>query len=281
MQQVPRCDKFGGAGRTGASPGCPHSSVHWGIAQTSFQISADESGKNDSGPKSLLAIVWMVDIWAAAQYYDIGSVTDPPVRLPRIDPHHSTNVTALAGQTTVLNCRVHGLGNRRFTNTTAAVGGLVLVLSSFFIILWPVRAILSSSLRLFSILIAQPVCGGESLYRTVSWIRQDSLHLLTVSSAAPHCAALCTGGALHLHLGPALGGSPQPALAGLGSQVRALQQFRITCALPTSPAGCRERSRATAGCTSARSPPHPSSPGTSGWPSSVGGMRAHKQYNAK
>ena len=62
-------------------------------------------------------------------------MTDPPVRLPRIDPHHSTNVTALAGQTTVLNCRVHGLGNRRFTNTTAAVGGLVLVLSSF-IILW-------------------------------------------------------------------------------------------------------------------------------------------------
>ena len=42
------------------------------------------------------------------------------------------------------------------------------------------RAILSSSLRLFSILIPRPVCGGESLYRTVSWIRQDSLHLLTV-----------------------------------------------------------------------------------------------------
>ena len=51
----------------------------------------------------------------------------PPVSEPHIDPYHSSNMTALAGLETRLNCRVYRLGNR-----------------------------------------------------TVSWLREDSLHLLTV-----------------------------------------------------------------------------------------------------
>jgi len=58
-----------------------------------------------------------------------SAVTDPiPLQsLPHIDPYHSTNITALAGTNTKLNCRVYRLGNK-----------------------------------------------------TVSWMRQDHLHLLTV-----------------------------------------------------------------------------------------------------
>ena len=51
----------------------------------------------------------------------------PPLSQPHIDPYHSSNMTALAGLETRLNCRVYRLGNR-----------------------------------------------------TVSWLREDSLHLLTV-----------------------------------------------------------------------------------------------------
>ena len=41
--------------------------------------------------------------------YLVSAVTDPspPLSLPHIDPYHSTNMTALAGATTRLNCRVY------------------------------------------------------------------------------------------------------------------------------------------------------------------------------
>ena len=51
----------------------------------------------------------------------------PPLSQPHIDPYHSSNMTALAGLSTRLNCRVYRLGNR-----------------------------------------------------TVSWLREEGLHLLTV-----------------------------------------------------------------------------------------------------
>jgi len=50
---------------------------------------------------------------AGGRYQPSGDFPEPyPLHWPQIDRYHTANVTALAGETTSLNCRVHSLGNR-------------------------------------------------------------------------------------------------------------------------------------------------------------------------
>ncbi|XP_071538414.1 neurotrimin-like isoform X2 [Panulirus ornatus] len=45
-------------------------------------------------------------------HMDVHSPTLPPPLPPQLDPSHSTDVTALADKTAILNCRVHNIANK-------------------------------------------------------------------------------------------------------------------------------------------------------------------------
>ena len=58
---------------------------------------------------NILYIQYLLNISLISTDYLVSAVTDPspPMSLPHIDPYHSTNVSALAGASTRLNCRVY------------------------------------------------------------------------------------------------------------------------------------------------------------------------------
>ena len=45
-------------------------------------------------------------------HMDVNAVTLAPSHPPQFDPTHSADVTALAGKTALLNCRVHNINNK-------------------------------------------------------------------------------------------------------------------------------------------------------------------------